>query len=98
MTISGVKVMANQGGPTEIVAPVAASRISGYRVPSRTVTAAAVRNRLLRTNAPSRLIGANRPPPFSCGARQANRAKASPAVRPRMASSIIPRSGSTANA
>ena len=67
-------------------------------MPSSTVAQAAVRNRLFSTSAPSRLTGANMPPPFSCGARQANRAKASPPVRPRMASSIRPRSGSTAKA
>ena len=37
----------------------------------KTVAVAATSSRLLSTSEPSRLIGANRPPPFSVGARQA---------------------------
>ncbi|MNU38919.1 hypothetical protein D3C71_276020 [compost metagenome] len=53
---------------------------------------------MFSTRAPSRLIGANAAPDRIAGALKANRMKAAPAATPRMASSIIPRSGSTAKA
>ena len=45
-------------------------------MPTNTVAQAVVRNRLLSTSAPSREIGANSPPCFSAGARQAIQRKA----------------------
>ena len=70
-TNSGPNVRLKNGAPTEILSPVNASSASGYSVPTNTVAQAAVRNRLLSTSAPSRETGANSPPCFSAGARQA---------------------------
>ena len=49
-------------------------------------------------SAPSRLIGAKRPPGARLGARQAKTTKPTPAANPRMPSSRIPRAGSMAKA
>ena len=69
--ISGRKVAWKKGGPTETLGPPTASRKSGYSVPSSTVAAAAVINRLLSSSVPSRDTGAKSPPPVSVGARTA---------------------------
>ena len=69
--ISGRKVALKKGGPTETLGPPTASSNKGYNVPNRTVAAAAVINRLLSNNVPSRDTGANSPPPVSAGARRA---------------------------
>ena len=61
-----------------------------------TVAAAAVRKRLLRTRAPSRLIGAKMPPGASDPARKAKSANAPPMKMQRMARMKMPRVGSEA--
>src|SRR6201994_4235390 len=70
-TNNGAKVRLKNGAPTEILSPVVTSSASGYSVPTNTVAQAVVRNRLLSTSAPSREIGANRPPCFNAEARHA---------------------------
>ena len=53
-------------------------------MPKNTLAQAVVSSRLLRTNAPSREIGANRPPCLSIGARHANSASEPPMKNARM--------------
>ncbi len=86
------------GAPTEILSPVRTSSASGYSVPMNTVAQAVVRNRLLSTSAPSREIGANRPPCFSADARQAYSVRLPPMKMQRISRMNTPRVGSVANA
>ena len=65
-------------------------------MPTKTVAQAQVRNRLLSTSAPSRDIGANRPPCFSSGARHAKSASAPPMNATSIARMKMPRRGSLA--
>ena len=95
-TNSGPNVMLKNGAPTEILAPVSPSRANGYSVPTNTVRQAVVRKRLLNTSAPSREIGANRPPCLSIGPRQANNARLPPMNSTRMIRMNTPRVGSLA--
>ena len=67
-------------------------------MPNSTVAQAVVSSRLLTTSAPSREIGANRPPCFSSGARQANSASEPAMKKARMARMKTPRLGSLAKA
>jgi hypothetical protein len=67
-------------------------------VPTSTVAAAVVRNRLLRTSAPSREIGANMPPALSVPARRPNSASAPPMKTTRIPRMNTPRAGSVAKA
>lgn len=54
-----------------ILSPVSTSSASGYNVPTNTVAQAVVSSRLFSTSAPSREIGANKPPCFNADARHA---------------------------
>ena len=65
-------------------------------MPTNTVAQAATRNRLFITSAPSREIGANRPPWRRLGARHANRLSAPPMNNARIARMNTPRLGSEA--
>ena len=67
-------------------------------MPTKTVSAAVVSSRLLSTSAPSRLTGANSPPPLSAGARQAKSASDPPTAITSSTRMKRPRSGSTAKA
>jgi hypothetical protein len=97
-TIIGAKVRLKNGNPTDSFGPFIASRNSGYRVPRNTVAQPQDNNRLLRTRAPSREIGANRPPPFSVGARKAYRVSDPPIAVTSSSKMNVPRSGSVAKA
>ena len=67
-------------------------------MPKNTLAQAVVSSRLLRTKAPSREIGANRPPCLSIGARHAN-SDSEPAMKnARMTRMNTPRRGSLAKA
>ena len=65
-------------------------------MPVKTLAAAAVRKRLLKTSAPSREIGWNSPPCANVPARKANSASEPPTNRARMARMKTPRAGSLA--
>ena len=67
-------------------------------MPISTVAVAVVRNRLLRTSAPSREIGWKRPPAVSDDARSANSASEPPMNSIRMQRMNTPRVGSVAKA
>src|ERR1700684_3476301 len=64
----------------------------------KTVAQAVVSNRLLRTKAPSREIGANKPPCLSADARAAYSDRLPPMKRHRISRINTPRVGSVANA
>src|SRR5215467_1243703 len=64
----------------------------------KTVAQAVVRNRLFSTSAPSREIGANRPPCFSDEARPANSDRLPPMKMQRIRRMKTPRVGSLAKA
>src|ERR1700675_3728165 len=97
-TNSGPKVRLKNGAPTEILSPVSTSSANGYSVPTNTVAQAVVRNRLLSTSAPSREIGANRPPCFSAEARQTYSERLPPMKMQRIKRMNTPRVGSFAKA
>src|SRR5581483_6872465 len=97
-TNSGANVRLKNGAPTEILSPVITSSTNGYSVPTSTVAQAVVRNRLFSTNAPSREIGANRPPCDNDDARHANSIRLPPMKVARIARMNTPRVGSVANA
>ena len=65
-------------------------------MPIKTVPAAQESNKLLSSRKPSRDTGANIPPGFSAGARQANRISEPPMVTIRRARIKTPRVGSVA--
>src|SRR5215471_10061323 len=64
----------------------------------KTVAQAVVRNRLFRTSAPSREIGANKPPCFNAEARAANSVRLPPMKTHRINKMNTPRVGSVAKA
>src|SRR6201987_5789743 len=64
----------------------------------KTVAQAVVRKRLFKTSAPSREIGANRPPCFSDDARPANSDRLPPMKTQRISRMNTPRVGSVAKA
>ena len=95
---SGNTVALKNGAPTEILWSKMKSAINGYSVPVMTTAAMLHSMMLLNTSAPSREIGANRPPGANAGARNANSKRLPPmtiASRPRMKT---PRAGSLAKA
>src|SRR5580658_6011583 len=97
-TIMGTNVRSKNGGPTDTLAPPTASRNNGYSVPRNTVAAQAVSRMLFSNSAPSRDTGANRPPPFSAGARIAYNVSEPPMATISSSRMKLPRQGSTAKA
>src|SRR3546814_2856722 len=96
--MSGTKVALKSGGSTETLEPSTASRNKGESVTRKTAAQAAARKRLLTTMAPSRLIGAKRPPAFRAGARMAKSVSEPPMARASRMRMKKPRSGSVAKA
>ena len=94
----GKNVASKNGAPTDTFLPVNKSNSNGYKVPNRTVAVAVASNKLFRTKAPSRLIGANTPPDFNAGARTAYRISEPPITSTKNPRIKYPRSGSVAKA
>src|SRR6202453_4684862 len=97
-TIIGADLRLKNGNPTDSFGPFIASRNSGYKVPRNTVAQPQDSSRLFTTKAPSREIGANRPPPFRAGARKAYSVNDPPMAVTSSSRMNVPRSGSVAKA
>ncbi|MNQ91926.1 hypothetical protein D3C85_1073270 [compost metagenome] len=96
--INGMNSALKYGGPTDSLAPVMASRISGYKVPSRIIDAATTSTRLLPNSRVSRDQRLKPTWLLTTGARRANSVNEPPTTNSRKIRMNTPRSGSEAKA
>ncbi|MNJ62332.1 hypothetical protein D3C77_581710 [compost metagenome] len=96
--MSGMNNASKYGGPTESLAPVSASRINGYSVPSRIIDAATTNTMLLASSNVSRDHKAKPTWLLTTGARMANSVSEPPTTNSRKIRMNTPRSGSEAKA
>src|SRR3546814_379623 len=96
--INGTNIALKYGGPTESLAPVSASRIIGYSVPSKIMAAATDSSKLLINSNVSRDHTPNPTRLLTTGARSANNASEPPITTSRNTRINTPRVGSEAKA
>src|SRR5690554_5349254 len=98
IAIKGTNSALKYGGPTDSLAPVKESRISGYSVPNSTIAVATTKMMLLISSSVS---FDQKPKPtllFTTGARITNKVKDAPTATSKNTKINTPRSGSAAKA